>query len=131
MTRWSWARRSTRTTGIPTPATSSPATRRSCGTGRSGSSPADRWTRRRAAEPQVDAAASVDEQERARRVNHAVQRLRPAEREVIVLHYLEGLSVEEVAAIVGNKRGAVEVRLHRARNRLEGMLARMMSDENR
>ena len=58
----------------------------------------------------------------SRRVREAVRRLRPADREVIVLHYLEHAGVEAIAGILGISRSAVEVRLHRARGRLKALL---------
>jgi RNA polymerase sigma-70 factor (ECF subfamily) len=48
-------------------------------------------------------------------VRAAVQRLRAADREVIVLHHLEQVPIVEIAALLGLKVNAVEVRLHRAR----------------
>jgi RNA polymerase sigma-70 factor (ECF subfamily) len=56
------------------------------------------------------------------RVRSALASLSPREREVIVLHYLEQTSVEQIAAMLGATRGAVEVRLHRARARLRAVL---------
>jgi DNA-directed RNA polymerase specialized sigma24 family protein len=50
---------------------------------------------------------------------------------VIVLHYLEAMEIEKLAATLGISRGAVEVRLHRARRSLEGMLQDMMDEKHR
>jgi RNA polymerase sigma-70 factor (ECF subfamily) len=58
----------------------------------------------------------------SQRVREAVRRLKPADREVIVLHYLEHAGVEAIAGILGISRSAVEVRLHRARGRLKALL---------
>jgi RNA polymerase sigma-70 factor (ECF subfamily) len=52
----------------------------------------------------------------------AVQRLRPRDREVIVLHYLEQHGLAEMAGLLGISQNAVEVRLHRARQRLKALL---------
>lgn len=65
--------------------------------------------------------ASVDSDE-AVRVRQAVARLRPRDREVIVLRYLDETSVGEIAAVLGLSRSAVEVRLHRARERLRELI---------
>jgi len=47
------------------------------------------------------------------------------EREAVVLHYVEGLSCEEIGLRIGRSAGAVRVRLHRARLRLrEGLTHR-------
>jgi RNA polymerase sigma-70 factor (ECF subfamily) len=70
--------------------------------------------------PPADApAAAADTFERVR---SALNQLSPREREVIVLHYLEQTPVEQIAAMLGLKRGAVEVRLHRARAKLRTVL---------
>jgi RNA polymerase sigma-70 factor (ECF subfamily) len=70
-------------------------------------------------EPADHAPARADE---ARRVRVAVRKLKPADREVIVLHYFEHAEVGEVAGILGVSKNAVEVRLHRARRRLKKLL---------
>jgi RNA polymerase sigma-70 factor (ECF subfamily) len=56
-------------------------------------------------------------------VRRAVARLPATSREAIVLHYLEGLTIDETAAALGVRRGAAEVRLSRARERLRRELA--------
>jgi RNA polymerase sigma factor (sigma-70 family) len=45
-----------------------------------------------------------------------------AEREVVVMHYLIGLSGREIAELVGRSPGSVRVQLHRARKRLRESL---------
>ena len=59
-------------------------------------------------------------------VRLAVQKLPSRSREVVVLHYLDGIGIDEIATILGLSRNAVEVRLHRARNRLRHLLAEFM-----
>lgn len=54
---------------------------------------------------------------------HAVAQLPPKYREVIVLHYLEEYSTEEVAQTLALTRSAVQKRLLRARDKLEQLLA--------
>ncbi|MFK7930754.1 MAG: RNA polymerase sigma factor [Myxococcota bacterium] len=49
-----------------------------------------------------------------RLVRRALAELPEAQREVVLLHYYEGLSMAEVAAAVGASRSAVKVRAHRA-----------------
>lgn len=56
-------------------------------------------------------------------IRSAVELLPPGERDVVVLHYVEGLSCEEIAALLDRSPGAVRVRLHRARARLREELA--------
>ena len=50
--------------------------------------------------------------------------LPPDQAEVVLLRVVAGLNVEEVAAIVGKKAGAVRVMQHRALKRLSGRLVR-------
>jgi RNA polymerase sigma factor (sigma-70 family) len=58
-----------------------------------------------------------------RRVLGALDLLPPRQRDVALLHYVEGLSCEEIAALTGQAPGTVRVRLHRARRRLQERLA--------
>jgi len=53
--------------------------------------------------------------EEAGRLRHAIQRLPPQYRIVLVLRDMEGLKDEEVAEITGLRSGTVRIRLHRAR----------------
>ena len=48
--------------------------------------------------------------------------LRPAEREAVVLHYLEGFPVADAARIARTSPGALTMRLARARKRLSELL---------
>ncbi|GJM41171.1 MAG: RNA polymerase sigma factor [Ardenticatenaceae bacterium] len=57
-------------------------------------------------------------------VYHALARLRPKERDIIVLRYLEELPSEEVAEILNCSTNTVYVRLHRALERLRAELER-------
>ncbi|MFN8177409.1 MAG: RNA polymerase sigma factor [bacterium] len=59
-----------------------------------------------------------DEWWRARRMASALSRLPAAQREAIVLHDVEGFSVEEIAAMQGVSGSAVKSRLSRGRDRL-------------
>jgi RNA polymerase sigma factor (sigma-70 family) len=77
-------------------------------------------------EPQVVPEDSLAKEERVSRVRRAIQSLDSRYREVTVLHYLEQMSVDEIAQVVGQRRNAVEVRLHRARAQLEKLLTDLM-----
>lgn len=71
----------------------------------------------------------ADEQdETRRRVRQAVARLPGRYREVVVLRYLQGMNVDEMADVLGLTRGAIEVRLHRARAMLKGELGPLMDE---
>ena len=56
-------------------------------------------------------------------VRDAVRLLPTAQRDAVLLHYVDGLSCDEVASLVGSTPGAVRVRLHRARAQLRDELA--------
>jgi RNA polymerase sigma-70 factor (ECF subfamily) len=62
------------------------------------------------------------EDERARIVRAALDRLGPLHREVLILAEYEEMSLGEIARVVGASVGAVKVRLHRARGRLRNVL---------
>jgi RNA polymerase sigma-70 factor, ECF subfamily len=80
---------------------------------------ADAWNR-------SDVASLPDEQhareQMQQKVREAVLTLRPKLRTVVVLRYVEDLSYEEIAAILGSTPGTVASRLHRALAALETKL---------
>jgi len=80
-------------------------------------------TEARAVAAASGATASVQDGEPLTDVRDAVQLLPPAQREAVLLHYVDGLSCDEVAAALGSTPGAVRVRLHRARTELRRRLA--------
>jgi RNA polymerase sigma-70 factor (ECF subfamily) len=57
-------------------------------------------------------------------LRQALNELRERDREVLLLVAWEGLEPAEAAAVLGCSRGALAVRLHRARKRLAVALAR-------
>jgi RNA polymerase sigma-70 factor, ECF subfamily len=65
-----------------------------------------------------------------RRVLAALDRLTDPQREVLLLVVWDGLSQREAAAVLGCSRGAVALRLHRARVRLRAALAEATSEED-
>jgi RNA polymerase sigma factor (sigma-70 family) len=87
----------------------------------------ERALARAVAEPPA-ASADVDT---VARVRESIALLPPHERDVVVLHYVDGLSCEEVGALLGRSPGAVRVRLHRARARLREELAPFAIEERR
>jgi len=56
------------------------------------------------------------------RLHAALGRLRHRDREVLVLYYFDELGTDEIAAVAGRTRSAIEVALHRARQRLRTVL---------
>ncbi|MCP9489835.1 MAG: sigma-70 family RNA polymerase sigma factor [Solirubrobacteraceae bacterium MAG38_C4-C5] len=72
--------------------------------------------------PQRTPAQSLQDGERRERMRIKLRGLSPAHRAVLVLRDVEGLSYEEIAAVVDAPLGTVKGRLHRARDELAGML---------
>ena len=52
--------------------------------------------------------------EESRRLYLALDRLKPAERDVVVLHYLQGLSYEEMSSVLSSPTGTVKWRTRQA-----------------
>src|SRR3989440_7348064 len=81
-----------------------------------------RWLKRRSVNREVPTHRDADRIERdetGQRVRDAVAKLSPRDRELIVLHYLEELSIPEISKIIGVADKVIHVRLHRARKRLK------------
>lgn len=66
----------------------------------------------------TDPADAVEQRATADALSRAIGALPPAQRIVVVLHHLEGLSYDEVARIVGSTDAAVRGHLYRARRTL-------------
>lgn len=77
--------------------------------------------------PVVDWSNSLDEKYRQQEVRdllaQALDQLKPADKSVVILSDLEGLSDKEIAATLNLTVSAVKTRLHRARLFLRGKLA--------
>ncbi|VAW31374.1 hypothetical protein MNBD_CHLOROFLEXI01-1527 [hydrothermal vent metagenome] len=65
---------------------------------------------------------AVQKREAKQTLHHALARLRPKERDIIVLRYFDGFSSETVAQILNCSTNNVYVRLHRALARLRAEL---------
>lgn len=63
--------------------------------------------------------ATAEEQEWQQMIQRAIDALPPHHRVVIVLHYLEGLSLKEIAHVTDVPEGTVKSRLHYARGKLK------------
>jgi RNA polymerase sigma-70 factor (ECF subfamily) len=74
----------------------------------------DRW----ASPAQWYPEAATEEQEWRQILQQAIDALPPRHRVVIVLHYLEGLSLKEIAYVIDVPEGTVKSRLHYARESL-------------
>ena len=95
-----------------------------------------RWARRKQLQtqsveaPTPSADASAMDEETSAVVRDAVRRLPARDREVLVLHYLEQTPIGELGPMLGLSRGAVDVRLHRARKRLRQKLNGFLEDDS-
>ncbi len=70
--------------------------------------------------------------ERSQMIRHALDRLRPRDAEILLLKYLEDWSYRELAEHLSITEGALETRLHRAREKLRRELLRNhVVDESR
>jgi hypothetical protein len=65
----------------------------------------------------------IDELDSLRKLRAALEPLPPAERDAVLMHYVDGLTAQEIAALLGERAGTVRVRLHRARERLRRRLS--------
>ena len=81
-------------------------------------------------EEPLDEASTVDEAadegefsaEDAARIHAALDRLPPEQREVLVLRFLEDLSYEQIAGVVGCQLGTVRSRIHYGKQALRRIL---------
>jgi len=94
-----------------------------------------RWkTLRRASRRPVQLQSAADavavKDDTLAQVRAAIKKLAPRDREVIVLHYLEDRAVPEMSELLGIKTNAVEVRLHRARQRLKKLLQPLLEEKS-
>jgi RNA polymerase sigma-70 factor (ECF subfamily) len=78
----------------------------------------DRWASSAQWHPEV-----ITEEEEWRQVlQQAIDTLPDRHRVVIILHYLEGLSLKEIAYVIGAPEGTVKSRLHYARESLRKII---------
>lgn len=81
-----------------------------------------RRQKRRSFFPLEEAGMAVAAPSQPLELMEAIGELRPEWRLVIVLHYLEGCSVQEISAMTGSPTGTVKSRLKAARERLGVLL---------
>ncbi|MGQ9463048.1 MAG: sigma-70 family RNA polymerase sigma factor [Candidatus Fervidibacter sp.] len=82
------------------------------------------WEEAEIGEPE----AEVLRQEMRQKVWEAVQQLPPLLKQVILLREYEGLSLQEIAKIVGTNAGTIKSRLYQARQHLRKLLAPYFRD---
>jgi RNA polymerase sigma-70 factor (ECF subfamily) len=78
---------------------------------------------RRLAGDETSPSQGLVREEMRQRVRAALARLAAADREVLVLRYLEQLATAEIAAVLAIGEGAVKMRHRRALDRLSRLLA--------
>ena len=76
----------------------------------------DRWTS--STKWQSGPEKVAEEQEQWQHLQQAIDTLPPDHHIVVVLHYLDGLSLQEIAGVLDIPEGTVKSRLHYARRRL-------------
>lgn len=81
-----------------------------------------RWLTGRLQPEAIHADGAAAHDETARHVRDAVQALPATDREVIVLYYLEEMPARQIGEVLQISAGTVDVRLHRARQRLRERL---------
>ena len=72
--------------------------------------------------------ANLEKEEEQRLVHDTLKRLSPRHRIVLSLYYLEELSCEQIAAILGCSCGTIKSRLYHARKRLRKLLLPYYAD---
>jgi len=77
-----------------------------------------------------EAAQSLEATEQARTLQLALERLNPAERDVILLRFTEEMSYAEIAAIVGASEASVRGKVFRALGKLRSALRKNRGGRN-
>ncbi len=79
-----------------------------------------RQGRQRALNERMNAPAPARTSDTALR--DAILSLRPPERLVIILHYMEGYTLSEIASLLGSREGTIKSRMRRAKTQLRAFL---------
>lgn len=69
-----------------------------------------------------DILAEINAKQEIEELMSALEKLKDGQREIIILRYVEDLSVNEIAEITGRSTGAIRVSLHRAIKALEKVM---------
>ncbi|OGY42551.1 MAG: hypothetical protein A2Y67_02370 [Candidatus Buchananbacteria bacterium RBG_13_39_9] len=64
----------------------------------------------------------LDDQMQLEKIKDKLQYLKDEYREILVLRYIDGLTIKEIAEIVAKKKGAVRVIIYRATNALKELM---------
>lgn len=71
---------------------------------------------------QSDPAKAAEQNERREQITQALMQLPPEQREVLILHYMQGLSYEQIARLAGQTQGTIKSRAFRAKKILKNIL---------
>ena len=63
-------------------------------------------------------------------ISAAVMKLQANDRQIIVLHYYQELSVKEIASVIGKTENTTRQRLNRARGKMRKILTEAGYEEN-
>lgn len=77
----------------------------------------------------IDPHAAAERSETVETIRRALQGLSPAQREILILHEIEGLDYREIARALGCTAGSAKMRLFRARHCLKDRVMAMMGLE--
>jgi RNA polymerase sigma-70 factor (ECF subfamily) len=81
-------------------------------------------------EEPVDVTTEIEfSSEEAQHIDQALSMLTPEQREVLTLRFVEGMSYEELAAVVGCPVGTIRSRIHYAKQALRQQIERKIDDE--
>jgi RNA polymerase sigma-70 factor, ECF subfamily len=84
------------------------------------------YRRDKAEQAQLDDSFNIEEpsfdKEDAIAIHHALSRLGVKHREVLVLHFLQDLSIQEIANVVSCSEGTVKSRIHYAKRQMKQIL---------
>ncbi len=72
-----------------------------------------------------DPGANAERRDEDEKVHRALNRLTDLEREVILLHFFNGMTLQETADALSAPLGTIKSRLHAALTRLNGMLSKV------
>lgn len=71
-----------------------------------------------------DPGAAAERRDEEAKIRRALERLTALEREVVLLHFYNSMTLQETASALGAPLGTIKSRLHAALTRLNGMLSK-------
>jgi RNA polymerase sigma-70 factor (ECF subfamily) len=71
----------------------------------------------------------LEEEQRSQRVRECVDRLEEIDQDIIILHIWMGMTLAEIAEMLGKPEGTIKSRFSRAKRKLEVMLKAELADQ--